>query len=133
MAHAEQHLDLAPLEVFLDADPEVTLTVHPGLEKIAFSSARGPTSVLKDVSSWSIDATDHGILGRHPLLYRSFATSAPTAKLTLRLVVQEDQFAISRENAITVFDVVSSVHELYASDSRSLLVIESLIYLHGNT
>ncbi|KAI0794407.1 hypothetical protein C8Q74DRAFT_575000 [Fomes fomentarius] len=114
MTQASQHLDLAPLEVFLDADPEVTLNIHPALETIRFATSRGP--LLRDAlsSPGTVFTGDvNTALGTHPLLCRSFATSAPTAKLMLRPIAGRllSSHALSRENAITVFDVVKAIHD----------------------
>lgn len=122
MEQAIYHHDLAPLDVYLDADRDAVFQVHRALEKIRFTGGHG-ASLMQDATFISgsdtpsvgfsfFEGSSPYALGGHPLLYRSFATFAPATKMMLRPIAGRllDGHRLSRTNALTVYDVVKAIH-----------------------
>ncbi len=121
MKQAIYHLDLDPLDVYIDMDRGVVFHVHPVLEKIRFTGGHGaplmqdatfsgmdPASVKLPFFEWSSPCA----VGDHPLLYRSFATFAPVTKIMLRPIAGRllDGHRLSQMSALTVYDVLKAIH-----------------------
>ncbi|RPD58940.1 hypothetical protein L226DRAFT_561398 [Lentinus tigrinus ALCF2SS1-7] len=131
MEQAIYHHDLAPLDVYLDADHGVVFQIHSALEKLRFIGGRG-APLLQD-ATFSDTACgrlpffegNRWALGAHPLLYRSFATFAPSTKMMLRPVAGRllEGHRLSRTNALTIYDVVNTIH----ADLDRPLTVQNLV------